>query len=173
MANNIFESVKDVLGNELITSNSESSESRALFIENISKTTQEAILKFIRERCKPIPAGTTVLTVSITNIGITTDALYANFRGHYDSCSISPIQEMKLFDITGVHLFVDSNFETPVDTLRAVSGVSPDKVLLKTDADIEFGTISLAEVLGESFSTDFSVVAPPDTDTEIGDGDNS
>lgn len=162
----IFESVKDVLGDELITSNSESSESRALYIEDISKTTQEAILKFIREKCKPIPASATVLTVSITNIGITTDALYANFKGHYDSCSFSPIQEMKLFDITGVHLFVDSKFETPVRTLREVTGLTPDKVQLTTDADIEFGTISLSEILGESFSTDFPVVAPSDAESE-------
>lgn len=166
MANSIFESVKDVLGNELIASNSESSESRALFIEDISKTTQEAILKFIREKCKPIPADATVLRVSITNIGITSDGFYANFKGQYDSCSFSPIQEMKLFDITGAHLFVDSAFGTPVHTLREVAGLTPDKVQLTTDADIEFGTISLSEILGESFSTDFPVVAPSDAESE-------
>ncbi len=162
MATNVFDSVRDSLGDELIISNSEASEARALFIEDVSKMAHEAILRFIRTKCI-VPATATKLTVAITNIGITTDALYVDVRGQFDS-GVSFIQEMKLFEILSGHLFVDSHFETPLNTLRDVTGLTPDRIQIRTDADLEFGTISLSEIFGDKFTTDFPVVAPPDTD---------
>lgn len=158
----IFDSVKEALGNELIVSNSEASEARALYLEDASKMAHEAILKFIRTKCV-VPATATKLTVAITNIGITTDALYVDVRGQFDS-GVSFIQEMKLFEISSGHLFVDSHFETPVNTLREVTGLTPGRIQIRTDADPEFGTISLSEILGDCFTTDFPVIAPPETD---------